>query len=82
MDACPRCARSNGFERIDERFAVFQILAPRGDLDAGNDDLSIALRGERRGLGRAPVLRQGEHAPAGVGNDAVGTEIVAPVLDF
>ena len=46
MDARATRARGDGFERVDKRFAVFEILAPRGDLDAGDDDLLIALRGE------------------------------------
>ena len=53
MDARATSARGDGLKRGDERFAVFEVLAPRGDLDAGDDDLLIALRGERRGLRRA-----------------------------
>ena len=58
----------------------FHSWPPRGDLDAVDDDLSIALGGELLRLGDGGVQRHGAHAPACVGDDAVGTEIVATVL--
>jgi len=56
--------------------------APGGDFDAVDDDLPVALGGELPRLRHRIFKRQGAHPPAGVGDDAVGAEIVAAVLDL
>ena len=59
-----------------------QILPPGGDLDAGEHDLVIALLRQLPGLLRRPLQGQGTYPAPGVGDDAVGAEVDAAVLDL
>ena len=76
----PGCGRRNGLHQVDEAGAVAEILAPGGDLDAGEHQLPIALRLKLAGLGHGLVQGQGAHRTPGKGDDAVGAEVHASVL--
>ena len=58
------------------------IHAEKAEVDAGQHDLAEALRGKRFCLRSKALGRHGAAAPARIGNDAVGAELVAAVLDF
>ena len=74
------CRSAHRLHKVDEVLAGFQILAPRGDLDAGNDDLAVALCLQLTGLPHCFAQRLGADRTAGIGDDAVGAEIDAAVL--
>ena len=70
-------------DRVDQRAQtglLRQVPAPGGDLDARDHDLPVALLTEGNRLRHRLVQRQGPHRPPGVGDDAVGAEVAAPVL--
>ena len=79
-DAHIRHGGADRREQVAQDGPVFPFLPPGGNFDAVNDDLTIALGGELLRLGDGSVQRHGAHAAARVGDDAIGTEIVAPVL--
>ena len=93
---CPRCrgssepsrkrmsgnARQQAAQQIDKRHPRRQVLAVGGDLDAGQHDLVHARRLQLRGLQFRLLRRQRAHAPARVRYNAIGTEVVAPILDL
>ena len=66
--------------RSIEAAAVLEILSPRGDLDAGEDHLPVALPPQLLRLAHRLLQRQGPHRPPGIGDDAVGAEVDAAVL--
>ena len=74
--------RGGGYslQQVDEALAVFQIVAPGGYLDTGEHQLTVALAPQLLRLGYGRRQRQGAHRAAGVGDDAVGTEIHTAVL--
>ena len=78
----PELRRGGGepLHEVDEPLAIFEVLAPGGDLDARQHYLPVALVLEPfrllPGLGEG----QGPHRSPGVGNDAVGAEVDAAVL--
>ena len=76
----PGRGRRNGLHQVDEAGAVAEILAPGGDLDAGEHQLPIALGLKLAGLGYRLVQGQGAHRTPGKGDDAVGAEVHASVL--
>ena len=71
---------ADGFDQIGKRAAVLEIAAPRCDLDAREHDLAVAL--ERARLLHGLRQRKRAHRPAGVGDDAVGAEVAAAVLNL
>ncbi len=71
---------AGGFHRVAEREAEF--LPVGGEVDAGQDDFPVAVRGDFGGLPPEVPQRFGADPAARVGDDAVGAEPVAPVLDF
>ena len=74
-----RCRRGDG---VREAGLSVQIEAVGRDLDAGEDELAIALGIERSSLRRDLLQGQRADAAARIGDDAVGAEIVAAVLDL
>ena len=79
-DADGRCGGADSLQQVDQGLPVFQVLAPGGDLDARHHDLPVALRCQRPGLLHGSGDGQGPHPSPGVGDDAVGAEVDAPVL--
>ena len=71
---------AESFQQVDEGDIPFQILSPAGDFDAGENDLVVPCLGKRLGLGHSGVNGFAAHRPTGEGDDAVGTEVAAPVL--
>ena len=69
-------------QQVDEGLAVFQVVAPGGNFNAGENDLPVSLRRQLPRLLHRLFQGQGPHRPPCVGNDAVGAEIHAAVLDF
>ena len=67
-------------QQVDQRLTGLEVLAPGGDLDAGHHDLPVALRRQLAGLLRRRGDGQGPDPASGVGDDAVGAEVDAPVL--
>ena len=59
-----------------------EVLPVGRDLDPGEDELAVALGIEGRALRRDLPKRKGADAAARVGDDAVGAEIVAAVLNL
>ncbi len=57
-----------------------QVAAPGGDLDAGEDQLPVALLPQAADLPDGGVQRQGPHRSPCVGDDAVGAEVDTPVF--
>ena len=80
--AQPHVPRRGGhrLQQIDEACPVPEVLAPGGDLDAGEDDLPVALLPQPAGLLHSGLYGQGTHRPPSVGDDAVGAEVDAAVL--
>ena len=75
--------RRGGAERlhqVDKALAVFEIVPPRGDFDAGQNDLPIARRRQFPGPFHRCLQRQGTNGAPGIGDDAVRTEVDAPIL--
>lgn len=50
-DAGLRNGGQDGLEQVTQGAAVVPFRAPGGDLDAGDDDLPVAILGQGRGLG-------------------------------
>lgn len=73
---------TDGFHRVNEGGLSLQILSPGGNLNAGEDDLLIACLHQRFGLYSAIGQGQGADAATRIGDDAVGAEIDAAILDF
>ena len=71
---------TDGLNGLDELRLSLQVLSPGGDLDAGEDDLPVARRLQLPGLPDTFGQGEGAHPPPGVGDDAVGAEVDAPVL--
>ena len=69
-------------EKLPQAATIVPFPAPRGDLDAVDHDLAIALGGELPRLLHRAFQRQRAHAPACIRDDAVGAEIVAAVLNL
>ena len=80
--AQPHIPRGGGhrLQKVDERLAVFQVVTPAGDLDAGEHQLPVALLPQLLRLGHRLRLGQRAHRPAGVGDDAVGAEVDAAIF--
>ena len=74
--------RAERRQQLPQAAAVLPLPAPGGDLDAVDDDLAVALGGKALRLLHRGLQRHGAHPAAGIGDDAVGAEIVAPVLDL
>ena len=75
--------RDGGADRLDQlrdRGLPREVCAPAGDLNACHHDLPVAPPGKRLRLADGYVHRRGTNGTPGVGNDAVGAEIYAPVL--
>ena len=72
-------------DRLDQiRQPLFpgQIFAPGRNLDARQHDLAVPFFRQALHLCQRIRQRQGAHPPPGIGDDAVGAEIHAAVLDF
>ena len=54
----PRCRCRHRLQQVDQALAVFQVLAPGGDLDAGQHNLPVARRFESRRLLRRLIQGQ------------------------
>ena len=67
-------------DEIDEALAVFQIMAPGGDFDAGEHQLPVPQPGKALCLTGGLLQGQGADGPPGVGDDAVGAEVDTAVL--
>ena len=77
--------RNGGADRLDQlrdRGLPGKVGAPAGDLNARHHDLPVAPPGKLLRLADGHVHRCGTNGAPGVGNDAVGAEIHAPVLHF
>ena len=59
-----------------------QIHTPGGDLNAGDDDFLVTLGCQLPGLLHRQRQRRGTDRAAGVGDDAIGAEVDAAVLDL
>lgn len=81
-DAGLRNGGQDGLEQVAQGAAVVPFRAPGGDLDAGDDDLPVALLGQGLGLGHGICQGQRAHRAPGEGDDAVGAEVAAAVLDL
>ena len=73
---------SNGLDNVGKAGLAGQIDPVGRDLNAGQHDLAVALGVDARGLRRGGVQRQAAQAASGVGDDAVGAEIDAAVLNL
>ena len=71
-----------GLQQVDKALAVFEVMAPGGDLDACQHDLPVALCCQLPRLLHRLFQRKGAHRSPGVGDDTVGAEVHAAVLDF
>ena len=76
----PRHGVAQGLHQVDEGLALLQIPAPGGNLDAGEHDLPVPLGLQLLGLVHRLGKGEGAHRASGVGDDAVGAEVGAPVL--
>ena len=72
---------ADGLHRVDKGQTIPQFLPPGGDLNPGEDDLLITSLRQSPGLTGALLLQRADRSP-GVGDDAVGAEVDAPILDF
>ena len=72
----------NGAHDVGKVGLFGQINTVGRDLDARQDELTIALSVKLGCLLHCRVHRQATHSAAGVGNDAVGAEVDAAVLNF
>ena len=59
-----------------------QIHPPAGDFNAGNHNLPVVPPGQLPGLLHRQLQRSRAHRPPGVGNNTIGTEVHAAVLDL
>ena len=59
-----------------------QVLAVGRDVDAGDDDLAVAVLDQRPRLRRDPLGRHAAAGAAAVGDDAEGAAMVAALLDL
>ena len=73
---------TDGLRQIGKAAAVLQVPAPGGDLDTRHHYLPVTGLRQCPGLGNGPVEGLGAHGAAGIGDDAVGAEIVAAVLNL
>ena len=73
---------ADGFDQYSQTGFSRQIHAPGGDLDAGDDDLPVALFCQSLCLLHGQLQGGGTDRSTGIGNDAVGAEIHAAVLDL
>src|SRR6185437_10428707 len=69
-------------DELAERHLAGKVLAVSGDVDAGQHDLRIALRGEPPRLRHHLAGRNRARWPAAERDDAKGTAMVAAVLDL
>ena len=67
-------------KQVDQARRARQIPAPGGDLNARDYQLPVALRRQAAGLCRRRLQGQGADWAPGIGDDAVGAEVGAPVL--
>ena len=72
--------RAGRFDRVAQVQAEFLPVGRK--VDTGQNDLSKAVCGERVKLPAEILERLGAHAAARIGDDAVGAEAVAAVLNF
>ena len=75
-------SRGHGLDEVNEPRLSGQIHAVGGNFDPREHQLPVALRGETPRLPRRVLQGQGAQASSGVGDDAVGAEIDAAVLNF
>ena len=73
---------ADGLHRVDKGQTIPQFLPPGGDLNPGEDDLLITSLRQSPGLTGALLQGEGTNPAPGVGDDAVGAEVDAPILDF
>ena len=73
---------ADGVQQLHKGAAIVEIPAPGGDFDAGDHDLPVALRSQLLCLRHGLCQGQTPHRPPGVGDDAVGAEVGAAVLDL
>ena len=81
-DAYARHSLAQRCQQLPQAASVLPFPAPGRDLNAVDNDLPVALSGKARCLRHSRLQRHGTHPAACIGNDAVGTEIVAAVFDF
>ena len=72
----------DGLDNVGNAGLAGQVDPVGRDFDAGQNYLAVALGVDARGLRRSGVQRQTAQAAAGVGDDAVGAEIDASVLNL
>ena len=73
---------ADSLHQVNQGRAVFQVLAPGGDLDASEHDLLVARCRQGSGLAYGFVQRQGADRSPGIGDNAVGAEVDTSVLHF
>ena len=76
----PRDRPAHRLDQVRQSRPAGKVPAVAGQLNAGDHNLLIARRLQGLRLGHGPLRGQGPHRPSGVGDDAVGTEIGAPIL--
>ena len=77
-----RRGQGDGADRVRQAAAVPEVLAVGADLDAADHDLQKALPLEPGRLRRGLLQRHTADPAPGVGDHAVGAEVVAAVLDL
>ena len=76
------CRFRNGLDTVGQSDVLPQILAIGGDFNARDHQLTVAFRFQLGSLLLYLGNGQGAHTTAGIGNDAVGAEVHAAVLDL
>ena len=74
------CCLGNGFQQVDQRGTVLEIVTVGGNLDTGNDDLAVTLPVKLLCLRHGDLHGQRAHTAACVGNDAVSAEVDTAVF--
>ena len=73
---------ADGFNQVGEGRLPGKIRAPAGNFDTGEDKLPVALPGEGLRLLHRQLQGGGADGAPGVGDDAVGAEVDAAVLNL
>ena len=73
---------TDGSEKLRHGGLAGKIHAPAGNLDAGDDNFLVALLLQFLCLLHRQLQGRGAHGATGIGDDAVGAEVHAAVLDL